>query len=162
MEPLRGSSPGTRWWILVQVQPVIQFHKGEVTLKELASVLTMVSLLGGTLFCNVASAATKEEKETKQAAQIKQRVAKMGVGEKAVVRVELKGKEKSIKGYVSKVGEENFSVTNFQTIEITQVAYHDVPWVENKHFPTSAKIEIIIAAILGIFTIIIYATGMGD
>jgi hypothetical protein len=32
-------------------------------LKELASVLTMVSLLDSTLVCNVVSAATKKEKE---------------------------------------------------------------------------------------------------
>ena len=70
--------------------------------KELASVLTMVSLLGSTLFCDVASAATKEEKEAKQAAKITQRVAKMGIGEKAVIRVELKGKDNLIKGFVGR------------------------------------------------------------
>jgi hypothetical protein len=131
-------------------------------LKELASVLTMVSLLGSTFFCDIASAATKEEKEAKQAAKIKQSVAKMGIGEKAVIRVELKGKEKSIKGYVSEVGEESFSVTNPKDKDITQVAYREVVPVGGKGFPTAAKVGIIAGCGLGLVLIVMLASGVGD
>jgi hypothetical protein len=131
-------------------------------LQELASVLTMVSLLGSILFCDVASAATKEEKEAKQVAKIKQKVAKMGIGEKAVIRVELKGKEKSMKGYVSEVGEENFSVTNSKTKEITQVAYREVVSVAGKDFPLAAKIGLAAGCVLGFALIAMLASGAGD
>ncbi len=131
-------------------------------LKELASVLTMVSLLGSTLFCDVASAANKEEKEAKQVAKIKQRVAKMGIGEKAVIRVELKGKDNPIKGYVSEVGEENFSVTNFKTKEITQVAYREVVWMKGKGLPRAAKIGLVVACVVGVNLIIASAMGWPD
>jgi|WetSurMetagenome_2_1015567.scaffolds.fasta_scaffold128970_1 hypothetical protein len=131
-------------------------------LKEFASVLTVVSLICSTLFCDFASAATKEEKEAKQIAKIKQKVAQVGIGEKAIIRVDLKGVEKSIKGYLSEVKEENFTVTNSKTKETTRVAYRDVERIEKKHFPTIAKVGIVIGVVMGVLIIIVYATGLGD
>jgi hypothetical protein len=86
---------------------------------------------------------TKAEKE-----------AKLGTGESARVTVGLKNQSKELKGYVSKIDEDNFVVTNLKTRETTTVAYRDVAYVHGKGLPTAATVAIIAGAAVGVLLLI--------
>src|SRR5512139_1790792 len=111
--------------------------------KNFISLWVVVSLLVTTVFTQTVSAATKAEKEAKQIEKIRQKVAKLGTGENARVRVGLKKQEKELKGYVSNIDEDSFVVTNIKTKETTTVAYRDVAYVRGKGLPTAAVVGIV-------------------
>lgn len=123
-------------------------------LRALISILTGVSLILSTTFTEVASAATKAEKEAKQVEKIKQKVSKLGTGENARVTVGLKKQDKELKGYLSKIDEDSFVVTNLKTKETTMVAYRDVAYVHGKGLPTAATVGIVVGAVVGVLLLI--------
>jgi hypothetical protein len=124
----------------------------------------IASLLVTTVFTQTVSAATKGEKEAKQAEKIKQKVAKTGMGEDARITVGLKN-QKSLQGYVSEFGAESFVVTNFKTKETTTIAYRDVAYVKGKGLSNGAKFAIYAGIgagiVLGVL-LIVYAAMGGD
>lgn len=131
-------------------------------LRHLISVLTVVSLLVTSFLSEVASAATKAEKEAKQVEKIKQRVRKVGTDEYARITVGLKNQSKELKGYVSEIGEDGFVVTNSKTKVATAVAYRDVAYIRGKGLPPIAIVGITAGAVLGVLLIIAVAAGLGD
>ena len=130
---------------------------GGIMLRALISILTGVSLIFSTTFTEVASAATQAEKEAKQIEKIKQKVAKLGTGESALVTVGLKNQSKELKGYVSEIGEDGFVVRNSKTRVATTVAYRDVAYIRGKGLPTIAIVGITVGAVLGVLLIIAVA-----
>ena len=86
-------------------------------------------------------AETQAEKDARRALKVKAGVRKLGTGEKAHVHVTLKDKTK-LKGYVSAVGEDNFTVTDARTGAATVVAYTQVKQIEGHNLSTGAKIAI--------------------
>ena len=126
-------------------------------LRALISILTGAFLVFSTTFTEVASAATKAEKEAKQIEKIKQKVAKLGTGENARVSVGLKKQDKELKGYVSRIDEDSFVVTNVKNKETTTVAYRDVAYVGGKGLSTAAKVGIAAGAVVGGVLLIMYA-----
>ena len=132
--------------------------------RNFISLGVIASLLVTTVFTQTVSAATKGEKEAKQAEKIKQKVAKIGMGEDAQITVGLKN-QKSLKGYVSEVGGESFVVTNFKTKETTTIAYRDVAYVKGKGLSNGAKFAIYAGIgagiVLGVL-LIVYAAMGGD
>jgi hypothetical protein len=136
-------------------------------LRNFVSVLTAVSLLVTTAFTEVASAATKAEKEAKTTEKIKAKIKKQGIGEHSRVTVGLRDSKdprniKELKGYVSKIDEESFDVTNLKTNETTTVAYRDAAYVRGKGLPTAATVGIIVGAVVGaILLIMLAACGSG-
>ncbi len=131
-------------------------------LRHLISVLTVVSLLVTSFLSEVASAATKAEKEAKQVEKIKQKVRKIGTGDYARITVGLKNQSKELKGNVSEIGEEGFVVMNSKTQVTTTVAYRDVAYVRGKGLPPIAIVAITAGAVLGILLIVAVAAGLGD
>jgi hypothetical protein len=133
--------------------------------RSFVSLGVIVSLLVTTVFAQTVSAATKEEKEAKQAEKIKQKVAKIGTGEDARITVGLKN-QKSLKGYVTEVGGDNFVVTNLKTKETTTVTYRDVAYVHGKGLSKGAKIAMYSLIGVGVFFVVLLiygaATGFGD
>jgi hypothetical protein len=133
--------------------------------RRFISFWVIVSLLVATISTQTVSAATKEEKEAKQAEKIKQKVAKIGTGEDARITVGLKN-QKSLKGYVTEVGGDSFVVTNFKTKEATTITYRDVAYVQGKGLSKGTKIAMYSLIGIGVFfvVLIIYAaaTGFGD
>ncbi len=111
-------------------------------LRNFISVLMVITLLVTALFREVASAATQADKEAKQAAKTKQKVAKLGTGESARISFELRDHTK-LKGYVSEIGDETFVVTSFKTKATTTVAYRDVTSLRGKGLPMAANVAII-------------------
>ncbi len=70
-------------------------------------------------------AASKEEKQARFAEQVKEGIAKLGTGTDARVEVRLRDKTK-LKGYVSKIGEDDFAITDGKTGAATTVSYAQV------------------------------------
>lgn len=71
----------------------------------------------------VAHASTKQQVPTVD--RIKEKIAKLGVGRKARVRIKLRN-GKTIKGYIDSVGQDDFRLTERDTSQTTTVAYGDV------------------------------------
>ena len=118
--------------------------------KYLTLILTILVI--NLSFSTVAFAETKAEKEAKFAQKVKTEITKLGVGTEAKVEVKLKDGTK-LKGYVSNIGDENFSVTNDKTGAVTEIPYPKAKQVKGNNLSTGATI--LIAAGLVVALIII-------
>ena len=76
--------------------------------------------------------------QTAAVEQTKIQVAKLGVGEKAKATITLKDGKK-IKGYISRVGEEDFVVRDRKTDVPTTIRYADVAKIEGNRGHSTAK-----------------------
>ena len=84
----------------------------------------------------------QSEKQEMTAEQVKIKVAKLGVGEKAKATVKLKDGTKT-KGYVGQAGENNFVIRDRKTNAPTTIRYADVAKVEaNRGHSTARNIAI--------------------
>ena len=107
--------------------------------KYLTLILTILVL--NLSLSTFALAETKAEKEAKFAQKVKTEVTKLGVGTEAKVEVKLKDGTK-LKGYISNIGEESFSVTNEKTGAITEVPYPNAKQVKGNNLSTGMEIAI--------------------
>jgi hypothetical protein len=87
------------------------------------------------------SARTQADKQALFAEKVKTSVAQLGVGEGARVTVKLRDKTK-LEGYVSKVRQDSFDITDLKTGTPTTVAYPDVAKAKGHNLSTGAKIAI--------------------
>ncbi len=88
-----------------------------------------------------AFAETKEEKEAKFAEKVKINITKLGTGKEAKVQVKLQDGTK-LKGFISKISENSFAVSNETTGLETEVPYPNANQVKGKNFSTGDKIWI--------------------
>ncbi len=105
------------------------------------------------------AAKSKEEKAAEFAAKVKTEIAKLGTGPDARIEVKLRDKTK-LKGYVSKVGDDSFALTDPNTGAETNVPYPSVTKATGANMPTGAKIAVgVLAGIGAVFLVlwIIYA-----
>ncbi len=87
-------------------------------------------------------ARTQNDKSAKLTQKIKTKVAKFGTGEKAKVKVELLNQTK-IKGYISAIDDDSFTVTDKKTGAATKISYADTKKVMSGNgLSTAAKIGI--------------------
>jgi hypothetical protein len=77
------------------------------------------------------------EKQPDLSERVKTQVAKLGVGEKAMVRVQLHDRNQ-LEGYVSQVHEDSFSITDPKSSEVRTVTYSDVKRLHEKGLSTSS------------------------
>ncbi|HKC85319.1 MAG TPA: hypothetical protein VKG02_05040 [Blastocatellia bacterium] len=108
-----------------------------------------------------ASAKTPAEKETQRLAKIRAAIQKLGVGEKARVKLKLKDDTK-LEGYVSEAGEESFAVTNPETGATTTVTYPQVGQVKGHNLSTGVKIGIGVGVAIAIAVIVLFATNQDE
>jgi hypothetical protein len=94
-------------------------------------------------------AARQGGQDARQAAKVKAKIAKRGVGEKAHVTVRLQNRTE-VKGYISQAGEDSFTITNSKTGQATTIAYTDVREVKGKGLSKGAKIALYVGAGVGI------------
>ena len=95
-----------------------------------------------------------QTQETPQAAKIKAKVQMRGIGENARVKVKLmNGAE--VKGYVSKIEETSFTVTDKKTGQTTAVLYADVQKIQGPGLSNGNKILIGIGAGVVAFGIVV-------
>jgi hypothetical protein len=107
-------------------------------------VLSLIVLLfnftcGGRVF-----AQTQDDKAAKKIEKIRAKVAKYGTDKKHKVLVTLLNQTK-VKGYISAIGNDSFTVTDKKTGSSTEIAFTDVKKVGSPGLSTPAKIGIILA-----------------
>jgi hypothetical protein len=124
--------------------------------------LALVALLANVLMAVPAFARARSSSSSSQVQsveQIKIKLAKIGVGEKARATVRLKDGTK-IKGYVAEVRDTEFVIRDRKTNDARTVSYQDVAKVESNRGHSTARnlglgIGIGAAAVIGILAIII-------
>ena len=94
------------------------------------------------------SASVQTPNETMRAAKAKADVERRGVGEQSRVRVTLRSGTQ-VKGYISKIDEYSFAVTNKKSGKVTMIAYEDVNEVERQGLSKAAKILIVSGIVAG-------------
>jgi hypothetical protein len=114
-----------------------------------------LSLLFG-LVCHTplkASSNPQQEEEAKAAAKVKYALIEIGTGPKARVEIKLRDKTK-LKGYVSDLDDDHFTLTEDRTGASVQVAYAQVQKVKSKrHFHLSDR-GLAIVVLAGLFAAI--------
>ena len=122
--------------------------------KYLTLILTILVI--NLSFSTVAFAETKAEKEAKFAQKVKTEVTKLGVGTEAKIEVKLKDGTK-LKGYVSNISDENFSVTNDKTGAVTEIPYPNAKQVKGNNLNTGVKIVIIAGIFVAVLLVALQA-----
>ena len=101
-------------------------------LKRKLHLMLIATLIFSLSAPHITLAQSKEEKAAAFTGKVKAGIAKLGVGPEAQVRVKLRDKTK-LKGYVSKIGEDSFTVTDGKTGVTTEVPYPDVTQIKGKN-----------------------------
>lgn len=92
--------------------------------------------------------------DAKFAAKVRSEITKLGTGTNARIKVKLLDGTK-LKGYVSEVNEDSFTVLNDKTNTTTQILYSQAKQVKGKNNLTGTVIgvAIVIALIVGLFVL---------
>jgi hypothetical protein len=128
---------------------------GKTMFKKNLSLFLVGSLMLSLFAVPSALAKTKEEKEAALAAKVKAGVAKLGAGADTKISVKLRNKAK-LKGYVSRIEEEAFFITDAKTGVETRVDYGDVTQAKGNNLSTGAIIAIAAGVAVGVTLLIIY------
>jgi hypothetical protein len=94
---------------------------------------------------NAKTSSKREAKIKKRAAEIKAGINKLGVGKDSIVKVKLRDKTK-IKGYISQIGEDSFSVTDING-QTTIVEYTKAKQVQGNNLHAGVWIAVGIGAV---------------
>lgn len=103
--------------------------------------LILMILVINLAFGSTAFARTKEEREAEFAAKVKAGITKIGAGRQARVRIKLKDGTK-LKGFISRIEENGFAVSNETTGVETDVPYSNAKQVKGNNLSTGDKIWI--------------------
>jgi hypothetical protein len=122
-------------------------------MKRLPFLLVAVLVLN-----SVAVPQTTQTQQASQAAKVKAEVQKRGIGEKSRVKVRLRTKEE-IKGYVSKIEDASFDVTDKNTGHATTIPYADVERVQGSGLSKGAKIGIIVGVAV-LVVVVVFAVAL--
>lgn len=112
-------------------------------------------------FSSVAFADTKIEKDAKFAQKVKTEITKLGTGTEAKIQVKLKDGTK-LKGYVSNIGEESFSVTDEKTGASTEVPYPNAKQIKGNNLNKGIKIAIGVGIAIAVIFVVGYALGNSE
>jgi len=104
--------------------------------------LLLVAVL---VFNSVAVPQATQTQEASQAAKVKTEVQKRGTGEKSRIKVRLRNKAE-VKGYISKIEDASFDVTDKKTGRATTIPYVGVEKIRGSGLSKGAKIGIIAGA----------------
>jgi hypothetical protein len=105
-------------------------------------ILLLVAVL---VFNSVAVTQATQTQGAFQAARVKTEVQKRGIGEKSRVKVMLRNNA-GVKGYISKIEDASFDVTDKKTGRATTIPYGDVEKIQGSGLSKGAKIGIIVGA----------------
>jgi hypothetical protein len=95
---------------------------------------------------------TQAERDVQTLEEVKVKVARLGIGEKARVTVKLKDGTK-MKGYISQVKDDEFIVRDRKTDEPSVVRYRDVARVESNRGHSTAR-NIAIGTAVGVGSVL--------
>jgi len=93
-----------------------------------------------------------QTQETPQAAKVKAEVRKRGIGEKSRVKAKL-ANQAEVKGYISKIEEASFAVTDKKTGQTTTMLYADVQKIQGPGLSKGGKIVIVVG--VGAFIVLV-------
>ena len=127
-------------------------------LKKICSVALAALLLQAAAAPALAKSAA--EKESKRVEKVRTQLAKLGTGEDARVRVELRDKAR-LEGYISEAGPESFVVVNKAGVATT-VAYPQVVKAKGNNLSTGAKIGIGVGIGAGVTLLILWLIATSD
>jgi hypothetical protein len=127
-------------------------------LKKICSAALAALLLQA--FAAPALAGSAAEKESKRAETVRAKLAKLGTGADARIRVELRDKTK-LEGYVGEAGPEGFVVVD-RAGAATAVAYPQVARAKGHNLSTGAKIGIGIGVGAGVTLLILWLIATSD
>lgn len=132
-------------------------------LKKFASV-TLIVLVLCALGVRPTSARQAQDKEARRIEKVRENVQKLGTGAEARAEVRLNDNRK-IKGYIKEAGEKSFVLVEEKTGTFTIIDYSEVKQLKGKNRLTAAKVGItiakgalIVAAVAGIFTLLLALT----
>jgi hypothetical protein len=109
------------------------------------------------VFNSVAVTQSMQTEEASEATKIKVTVQKRGIGEKSRVKVRLRNKAE-VKGYISRIEDVSFDVTEKSTGHATTIPYANVESVQKLGLPRAAKIGIIVGVAVAI-VVVAFAVG---
>ena len=112
--------------------------------------LLLVAVL---MFNSVAVVQATQAQEASQS-KVKAEVQRRGIGEKSRVKVRLRNKTQ-VKGYISKIEDASFDVTDKNTGQATTIPYADVEKVQGSGLSKGAKIGIIAGVAVVTFVVVI-------
>lgn len=129
--------------------------------KHLALALIVVLVYIPSIGSTQADASTQESARARD--EMKETLAKFGVGEKARVKVKLRNRSE-VKGYVSGVGAENFIVTDKKSGRDITLTYSEVVSIKRDGRSLGGRIAIwsgVGAAALGIYMLVLWRNCCG-
>ena len=112
--------------------------------------LLLVAVL---MFNSVAVTQATQAHEASQS-KVKAEVQRRGIGEKSRVKVRLRNRTQ-VKGYISKIEDATFDVTDKNTGQATTIPYADVEKLQGSGLSKGAKIGIIVGAAVVIVAVVI-------
>ena len=113
-------------------------------------------LVASLVFNSLGVAQGTETQERARVTKLKASVQKRGIGEKSRVRVTRRNKEE-IKGYISKIEDASFDVTDKTTGQTKTILYVDVEKIQGAGLSKGAKIGIIAGAAVVIVVVVFAA-----
>ena len=115
--------------------------------------LALAGILVNAVAVAPVSAATKAEKQARFAEKVREGINRLGAGEAA--RIELKLKDKTrLKGYVSSIGGDSFTVVEAKTGAATVVPYPQVAQARGNNLSTGQKVMIGVGIGLAVLLVI--------
>jgi len=114
------------------------------------STLLLVAVL---VLNSVAAPPTTQAQEASRSAKVKAEVQRRGIGEKSRVRVRLRNKEEA-KGYISKIEDASFDVTDKNTGRPTTILYVDVEKVQGSGLSKGPKIGIVVGVAVVVVVVV--------
>ena len=127
-------------------------------LKKICSVALAALLLQAAAAPALAKSAA--EKESRRAEKVRTQLMKLGTGEDARVKLELRDKTR-LEGYIGEAGPESFVVVNKAGVATT-VAYPQVSKAQGNNLSTGAKIAIGVGIGAGITLLILFLIATSD
>jgi len=97
----------------------------------------------------------KQNSKVPNPEKVKAEVVKRGVNEKKRVRVKMSDGTK-LKGYISQIGDDSFTLTISKPNQTTVIAYKDVTKVESGGLSGGSRIGIIVGAAAGGTALVLY------
>jgi hypothetical protein len=121
-----------------------KFQGGGTSMKHCTLLLVVVLV-----FSTLAVAQATQTGEASQANELRIGVQRRGIGEKSRVKVRLRNKVE-VKGYISKIKDTSFEVTDKTTGQSTTIPYADAERVQGAGISKGAKIGIIVGVAVAI------------
>jgi hypothetical protein len=118
-------------------------------IKKNISIVVAALLTLSTIGQQSSSASTKAEREARFAQKIKAAIVQLGTGQSSQVNLKLRDNTK-LTGYISKIGDTSFVVTDLTSAATTTVSYPNVAQVKGNNLSTRTKIIIAAAVIAGV------------